>query len=35
VKAFIEEVKANGFIQRAIEQTGLQGLSVAPPASTH
>lgn len=31
-KAFIEEVKANGFIQRAIEQSGLKEVRVAPAA---
>ena len=29
---FIEAMKASGFVQRAIEQAGLHGVQVAPPA---
>jgi hypothetical protein len=30
---FIEEAKASGFVQRAIERAGLRGVQVAPPAA--
>jgi polar amino acid transport system substrate-binding protein len=30
VSEFIEEAKASGFIQRAIERAGLRGVQVAP-----
>jgi polar amino acid transport system substrate-binding protein len=33
VAAFIEEAKANGFVAKAIERSGVRGLSVAPPAT--
>lgn len=32
VRDFIEEVKASGFIQRVLEEAGLRGVVVAPPA---
>ena len=32
VRGFIEEVKAAGFVKRAIEAAGLRGVVVAPPA---
>jgi polar amino acid transport system substrate-binding protein len=31
VRGFIEEVKASGFIKRALEAAGLRGVVVAPP----
>jgi polar amino acid transport system substrate-binding protein len=33
LRRFIEEVKASGFVRRAIDQTGIRGVVVAPPAS--
>jgi polar amino acid transport system substrate-binding protein len=30
-KAFIEEVKASGFVARALEKSGVRGVPVAPP----
>lgn len=30
---FIEDVKASGFVARAIEKSGIRGVSVAPPAA--
>jgi polar amino acid transport system substrate-binding protein len=32
VRGFIEEVKASGFVKRALEKAGLRGVVVAPPA---
>jgi polar amino acid transport system substrate-binding protein len=32
LRAFVEEVKASGFVQRLIEKHKVRGLSVAPPA---
>jgi polar amino acid transport system substrate-binding protein len=31
VRGFIEEVKASGFVKRALEEAGLRGVVVAPP----
>jgi hypothetical protein len=31
---FIEEVRASGVLQRAIDRSGLRGLSVIPSATT-
>lgn len=31
--AFIEDVKASGFVARSIEKSGIRGVSVAPPAA--
>jgi polar amino acid transport system substrate-binding protein len=33
LKAFVEDVKASGFVAEAITRNGSQGVSVAPPAS--
>jgi polar amino acid transport system substrate-binding protein len=33
LRSFIEDVKASGFVRRAIDQSGLRGVIVAPPAS--
>src|SRR5262245_10008141 len=33
VSEFVEEAKASGLAQRAVERSGLRGLHVAPPAS--
>jgi polar amino acid transport system substrate-binding protein len=33
VNEFVEEAKASGLVQRAIEGAGLHGVQVAPPAS--
>ena len=30
-KAFIEEMKASGFVARALEKSGVRGVPVAPP----
>jgi polar amino acid transport system substrate-binding protein len=30
-KAFIEDVKASGFVARALEKSGVRGVPVAPP----
>jgi polar amino acid transport system substrate-binding protein len=32
LRGFIEEVKASGFVKRALEEAGLRGVVVAPPA---
>ncbi len=32
LRSFIEEVKASGFVKRALEKAGLRGVVVAPPA---
>jgi polar amino acid transport system substrate-binding protein len=32
LRAFVEEVKASGFVAQAISRNGVQGVSVAPPA---
>jgi polar amino acid transport system substrate-binding protein len=32
LRAFVEEVKASGFVGEAITRNGSQGVSVAPPA---
>ena len=32
VTEFVEEAKASGFLQRGIDELGLQGVRVAPPA---
>jgi polar amino acid transport system substrate-binding protein len=32
LRGFIEEAKASGFIKRALEEAGLRGVVVAPPA---
>jgi polar amino acid transport system substrate-binding protein len=32
LRGFVEDVKASGFVARAVEATGAQGVSVAPPA---
>jgi len=34
VSEFVEEAKASGLAQRAVDRNGLRGLHVAPPAST-
>jgi polar amino acid transport system substrate-binding protein len=34
ISEFIEEAKASGLVQRAIERGGLRGIHVAPPAKT-
>src|SRR5262249_50942835 len=33
--AFVEDVKASGFVAQAISKNGVQGVSVAPPAPLH
>lgn len=33
LRAFVEEIKASGFVAQAIEKNGVRGLSVAPEAS--
>ena len=33
ITEFIEEAKASGLVQRAIEQGGLRGVQVAPPGN--
>jgi polar amino acid transport system substrate-binding protein len=33
LRSFIEDVKASGFVRRAIDQSGLRGVVVAPPGS--
>ena len=33
INAFVEEAKASGLVQRAIERAGLRGVQVAPLAS--
>jgi polar amino acid transport system substrate-binding protein len=33
LRAFVEEMKASGFVAQALERHGIQGASVAPPAS--
>ena len=33
LREFIEDVKASGFVARAIERSGVRGVSVAPPAA--
>jgi polar amino acid transport system substrate-binding protein len=33
LRAFVEEVKAGGFVAQALERHGIQGASVAPPAA--
>jgi len=30
-KTFIEEMKASGFVARALEKSGVRGVPVAPP----
>ena len=32
LRAFVEDVKASGFVAEAISRNGVQGVSVAPPA---
>src|SRR5262249_1032074 len=32
ISAFIEEIKASGFVQQAITRSGWRGVQVAPPA---
>ena len=32
LRAFVEDVKASGFIARALEKAGVKGVSIAPPA---
>ena len=32
LKSMVEDAKASGLVARAIERTGAQGVSVAPPA---
>jgi polar amino acid transport system substrate-binding protein len=34
LRAFVEEIKANGFVAQVIERNGVRGLTVAPPAGT-
>jgi len=34
VTEFVEEAKASGFVQRGIDELGLQGVRVAPPAAS-
>lgn len=34
LRAFVEEIKASGFVAQAIEKNGVRGLSVAPPSGT-
>src|SRR5262249_23497611 len=33
LRNFIEDVKASGFVRRAIDQSGVRGVVVAPPAN--
>jgi polar amino acid transport system substrate-binding protein len=33
LREFIEDVKASGFVARAIEKAGVRGVSIAPPAA--
>ena len=33
LREFIEDVKASGFVTRAIEKAGVKGVSIAPPAA--
>jgi polar amino acid transport system substrate-binding protein len=33
LREFIEDVKASGFVARAIDQAGIRGVSVAPRAA--
>jgi polar amino acid transport system substrate-binding protein len=33
LRAFVEEMKASGFVAQALERHDIQGASVAPPAS--
>jgi polar amino acid transport system substrate-binding protein len=32
LKAFIEDAKASGQVQRAIDASGVRGVAIAPPA---
>jgi polar amino acid transport system substrate-binding protein len=34
LRAFVEDVKASGFVAQAIERNGVNGLTVAPPAGS-
>jgi polar amino acid transport system substrate-binding protein len=34
LRAFVEEIKASGFVAQAIDKNGVRGLSVAPPVGT-
>jgi len=34
LRAFVEDVKASGFVGQAISRNGVQGVTVAPPASS-
>jgi len=33
VRAFVEEMKASGFVAAALERHGIEGVSVGPPAA--
>jgi polar amino acid transport system substrate-binding protein len=33
INEFVEEAKASGLVQRAIDRAGLRGVQVAPPAT--
>jgi polar amino acid transport system substrate-binding protein len=33
LRAFVEDIKASGLVARTIDENGVRGLSVAPPAS--
>jgi polar amino acid transport system substrate-binding protein len=35
INDFVEEAKASGLVQRAIERAGLRGITVAPPENFH
>jgi polar amino acid transport system substrate-binding protein len=35
LRAFVEDVKASGLVAQAIAKNAVQGVTVAPPASTH
>jgi polar amino acid transport system substrate-binding protein len=32
LRAFVEDIKASGLVARTIDENGVRGLSVAPPA---
>jgi len=34
LRSFVEDIKATGFVARAIERNGVRGLTVAPPAGS-
>jgi polar amino acid transport system substrate-binding protein len=34
LRAFVEDIKAKGFVAQAIERNGARGLTVAPPAAS-